>query len=114
MIFRTPLYYNCELESLPLPITLTCTIPLKYCLLTCEKHLHDRIISLKGEVRSYKTSLTPRLFIEVPVPSQESKRSCICVLVVSSLSLSTILIFGFRTVSTVWYVLELFRQCGMF
>ena len=50
----------------------------------------------------------------MPVPSQESKRSCICVLVVSSLSLSTILIFGFRTVSTVWYVLELFRQCGMF
>jgi hypothetical protein len=26
---------------------------------------------------------------------------------------STILIFGFGSVPTVWYVLELFRQCGM-
>jgi len=27
-----------------------------------------------------KTSLTPPLFIEMPVPSQERERSCICVL----------------------------------
>ena len=34
---------------------------------------------------AHKTSLTPPLFIEVPVPSQESERSCICVLEVSIL-----------------------------
>jgi hypothetical protein len=31
------------------------------------KHLHDRIISLRGEVWAHKTSLTPPLFIEVSV-----------------------------------------------
>jgi len=46
--------------------------------------LHDRIISLKGEVWTYETSLTPLLFIEVPVPSQESEWWCICVLGVPS------------------------------
>ena len=50
---------------------------------------------------SYKTSLTPPLFTEVPVPSQESELSCICVLKVSFLSLTTIFSIGF---------LELFRQ----
>jgi len=43
------------------------------------------------------------LFIEVPVPSQESERSCICVLGVSILPLSTILVLYFETVPTVWY-----------
>jgi hypothetical protein len=41
-------------------------------------HLHGLIISLRGEVRAHKTSLTPPLFIEVSVPSQKSERSCIC------------------------------------
>ena len=41
-------------------------------LLTCEKHLHDSIISLRGKVWAHTTSLTPPRFIEVPVPSQES------------------------------------------
>ena len=36
---------------------------------------------------SEKTSLTPLLFIEVPVPTQKSGRSCICVLRVSFLPL---------------------------
>ena len=67
-------------------------------LLTCWKHLYDRIISLRGEVSVHITSLTPSLFIEVPVPSLESDRSCICVLGV------LILIF----------YLALFRQCGIF
>ena len=40
-------------------------------LLTCRKHLHHRIISLRGEDCAHKTSLTPPLFIEVPVPIQE-------------------------------------------
>ena len=34
--------------------------------LACGTHLHDRIISLRGEFWTYKTSLTPPLFIEVP------------------------------------------------
>ena len=42
------------------------------------KHLNDHIISLRGEVCAHKTSLTPPLLIEVPVPSQEGERSCIC------------------------------------
>jgi hypothetical protein len=37
------------------------------------------------------------------VPSQESERSCIRVLGVSILPLSTILIFDFGIVPTVWY-----------
>ena len=36
------------------------------------------------------TSLTPLPFIEVPVPSKESDRSCICVLGLSMLPRSTI------------------------
>jgi len=48
--------------------------------LTCTKHLHDRISSLRGEVCAYKASLTPPYFIEVLVPSQKSERSCLCVL----------------------------------
>jgi len=38
-------------------------------LLKVEKHLHDRIIFLVGS-----NKFIPPLFIEVPVPSQESKR----------------------------------------
>ena len=38
----------------------------------------------------HRTSLTPPLSIEVPVPCQESEWSCICVLEVSVVPLSTI------------------------
>ena len=48
-------------------------------LLTYGMHLHDRIISPKGEVRVHRMKLTPPLFIEVSLPGQESERSCICV-----------------------------------
>jgi hypothetical protein len=41
------------------------------------------------------TSLTPFLFIEVPVPSQESKLSYIYVLEISILPLSTIFLLEF-------------------
>jgi hypothetical protein len=34
-------------------------------LLTCVRHLHDRIISLRVEVCAHKTNLTPPRFIEV-------------------------------------------------
>jgi len=50
-----------------------------YVLLTCGKHVHDRIISLRGQVWVDKTILSLQLFIEVPVPSHGSERSCICV-----------------------------------
>jgi hypothetical protein len=59
-------------------------------LLACRKHLYDRLNSLTGDIWAHKTSLIPPLFIEVLVPSQKSKRSCICVLWVSILPLSTI------------------------
>ena len=55
---------------------------------------------------SFQKPVDPRhfFFIEVPVSSQEeSERSYICVLEVSILPLSTILIFDFRTVQTMWY-----------
>jgi hypothetical protein len=48
--------------------------------------------------------IVPLLFIEVPVPSQESERVCICVLGVSILPHCASLIFDF----------ELFRQCRIF
>ena len=47
-----------------------------------------------------ETSITPPLFIEVPVPSKESERPYICVLGVSILPISTILIFDFGNVPT--------------
>ena len=59
-----------------------------------------KMIMRRGEIWVHKTSLNPQFFIEVPVPSQESERSCICVLGVSNLLLLTIM--------------ELFRQCGIF
>jgi len=54
-------------------------------LLTRGKHLHDRIISLKGEVWAHKTSLAP-LFIEVPSPNKKSERLCVCILEITILS----------------------------
>ena len=41
--------------------------------------MYDDIISLRGEVWAHKTSLIPPLVIVVPVPSQESDRTCDCV-----------------------------------
>jgi hypothetical protein len=72
-------------------------------LITCGKHLHDYIISLRGQVWAQKTSLTPPLLIEVPVPRQESEQSCICVLGVLILPLYTIFLLDFGTVPTVCY-----------
>ena len=72
-------------------------------LLTCEKYLYDNIISLRGKIWDHKTSLIQPHFIEVSVPRQEWERSCICILRVLILSLSTILILDFRIVPTVWH-----------
>ena len=53
------------------------------------------------KVWTHTTSLTPPLFIQVPVPSQERERSCIWVLWVSMLP--------------IWYlIVELFRQYDVF
>jgi hypothetical protein len=45
----------------------------------------------------------PPLFTEVPIPSQKIAPSCICVLAVSTLLLSTTCLLYFGTVPTVWY-----------
>jgi hypothetical protein len=55
-------------------------------LLTHGKHLHGP----EGRFELKKTGITPPLFIDVSVPSQESERSCICVLNRSILPLSTV------------------------
>jgi hypothetical protein len=46
-----------------------------------------------------------QLSIEMSMPSGQSERSCTCVLRVSILPLSTIVIFDFEIVLTVWYFL---------
>ena len=72
--------------------------------LTNGKHLHDRIISVRGEVWAHKTILASPLFIEVHVPSQESVRSFLCVLW-----------YRFSLFHRFWHlILEMFRQCGIF
>jgi len=52
-----------------------------------------KLFSLIREVLAHETSLTPPLFLDVPVPSHETKRSFICVLGVSMLPFDTILLF---------------------
>ena len=48
-------------------------------LLTWGKHLHDSIISLRGDAWASKAILMPPLFNEETLLYQESERSCICV-----------------------------------
>jgi len=74
-------------------------------LLLYEKLLHDHIISLRGEVWDNKISLTPPLFIEIPVPSQECDQSCIVVLGLSILHISTSFLLDCGTVLSLWYFL---------
>ena len=69
-------------------------------LLTCEQNCR---ISLRVDVWAHQTSLIPSLFYGLPAPSQGMTRSCICVLVVSILSLFTIFVMDFGIVPTVWY-----------
>jgi hypothetical protein len=71
-------------------------------ILTYGQHLHDRIISPSGETWVHKTSLTPPIFIEVHITSPESRKSCICVLRVSVLPLSTISLVLCGNVPTMW------------
>jgi len=61
-------------------------------LLACGKHLHDRIISLKGHIWANKTSRI----------KQAGKRSCVLGV------LSCLFLWRF------YMILELFWQCGIF
>jgi hypothetical protein len=78
-------------------------------LLTCRKRLHDHIISLKRKVWAHKTSLTLPLFIEVPVPNQESERSWMYVRGCNRIDFASLYyfdnLFDFGIVPTVWYIL---------
>jgi hypothetical protein len=47
------------------------------------------------------TSLTLSHFTEVPELCQESDRSCICVLGISNVTISTIFLLNFETVPTI-------------
>jgi hypothetical protein len=51
------------------------------------------------------TSLIPPPFIEMPVPSQESDPSCICISGVGFTSFYDFFLLGFGTVATLWYFL---------
>ena len=44
------------------------------------KHVHGRSFHYKGRFGSHKNSLTLPLLNEIPVTSQESEQSCICLL----------------------------------
>ena len=57
----------------------------------------------KKAVWAYSTSVTPPLVIEVPVLTQERYQSCISVLVVFILHLSTIFLSYYANVPTWWY-----------
>ena len=70
-------------------------------LYACRKNSHDHIISLRGTVWANKTGLTPSLFLFL--------LKCLCQgrkgVGVSIVPLSTILIFDFGIIPTVWYFL---------
>jgi len=80
-------------------------------LLTWGNNLYHGIISLRGDVRVHDTITSPlfllhTFFIEVPLPSLESERSCIWVLLVT---------LRFYLFLRFWYfILKLFWQCGIF
>lgn len=64
-------------------------------LLICGKYLYGRIILLRGGNLAHKTSLTPIVFIEVPVPCQEHVLSCIfCAKVIDFAFFLTIFLLG--------------------
>ena len=68
------------------------------------KHVHGRSFHYMGRFRSHKNSLTLPLLNEIPVPSQESERSCICLL---GYQFCPFLRFFY------WIVVEMFRRCGI-
>jgi hypothetical protein len=70
--------------------------------------VRDRIILQRLKVSAQKTSLSPPVFIEVPLSSQKSEWSSIWVLGTLILPISKIVLLIFETVSTrVFFVLLL-------
>jgi hypothetical protein len=53
------------------------------------------LVFIKTMASNNPTSLIPSLFIEVPVLRQESEWSCICVLGISNIPISTIFLLYF-------------------
>ena len=72
-------------------------------LLTCRKHLHDCIISLRGEVWAHKTRLTLHFIVKRLNQARKVTSHVFVCLGVSMLPLSTISIVDFGIVPTVWY-----------
>ena len=89
-------------------------------MLTCGKHLHVRIMSLKREVWTHQTGLILSfVFIEVIAQSQETERSCICVLRVSIVRcilelFHNVVFYVFQLIRTIWnlIILGLFDTVG--
>ena len=77
-------------------------------------NIYKRIISLRGYAWIHRASLIPPLFVEVPVPKQESERSCICVLGCRFGSFYDFEKEWFQNCSDSVVFLELLRQCGIF
>ena len=73
-------------------------------ILTCGKHLHDRITAVRWEVCTHKTGLTPPFSLRCMKQARKVNVMYLCV-IVSVLPLSTILIFDFKPVPTEWYLL---------
>jgi len=68
--------------------------------------MKEKLDDIKGVIRTlfFVGPIDPATFYWCACPKQgKCERSCICVLVVSILPLSMILIFEFRIVPTVWY-----------
>ena len=90
------------------PLQLHLFILLYYCILKW-----NRILSLREGFFAYITSLTPPLFIEVHVPSQESKQSSIDVVSFNDFDIRVVRQCGILELFRQCGILELFRQCGI-
>ena len=75
-------------------------------LTTCGKHLPDRIISIRGEVWAHEISLSPPFIFNQATKVSGHVFVCyvmyLCVSGIDFYLFSTILIFGFGIVPTVW------------
>ena len=63
--------------------------------------------------RKRNIKLVLSLLIDVPVPIQKSERSCIRVLTVYNLPLSTFWVFDFEIFAPVWYFLFYYEHEGI-
>ena len=70
------------------------------------KHLHDDIISVRGEIGARETGLTPLLLIAVPARSHDVERWCMYVLMVSR--------FPFFNDCSIGYLNYNDKQCGIY